>query len=136
MKVKKEIPIDWWRYPVAILVFIVAYFLLPIVAGLILTITNWFSPEYYKSSEMWIYILADVASAVVGFLWVEKLLENKKYVFQAVWAAIVAIYSFVVAVINRIAGITNLKQFLGVLAMGVVSIVYVGISCKKAKSEK
>ena len=58
---------------------------------------------------------------------------KQNYVFQAVWAAIVAIYSFFVAITNWFLGSSSFEQLLGVLAMGIVAIVYVGLSCKKNK---
>ncbi len=126
--------IKWWRYPVAIITFVAAYFLLPLLIGIALTVTNWFSPEYYKSSELWIYVLSDILGAIIGFELVNKLMLKQNYVFQAIWAAIVAIYSIFVAITNRVLGITTLEQFLGVLAMGIVAVVYVGLSCKNNKA--
>ena len=133
MNQKEDVPIivAWRRYPVAVLAFVATYFLLPILIGLLLTITNWFSPEYYKSSELWIFVFSDILSAIAGFHFVDELMLKQNYVFQAVWAAIVSIYSFFVAITNWILGSSSLEQLLGVLAMGIVAIVYVGLSCKK-----
>ena len=125
--------VAWWRYPVAILAFVASYFLLPILFGLLLIITNWLSPEYYRSSELWIFVLSDILSATVGFEIVDVLMLKQNYVFQAVWATIVAIYSFLVAITNWFYGGSSLEQILGVSAMGVVAIVFVGLSCKKNK---
>ena len=126
--------VKWWRYPVAILVFVATYFLLPVLIGLLLTITNCFSPEFYKSSELELFILTDVLAAAIGFNLVDKIMLKQKYVFQAIWATIVAVYSFFVAITNWFYGGSSLEQLLGVSAMGIVAIVYVGLSCKKNKN--
>ena len=125
--------VAWWRYPVAILAFVASYFLLPILFGLLLIITNWLSPEYYRNSELWIFVLSDILSVTTGFEIVDVLMLKQNYVFQAVWATVVAIYSFLVAVTNWFYGDSSLEQILGVLAMGGVAVVFVGISCKKNK---
>lgn len=125
--------VAWWRYPLAVIAFTVIYFFLPFFVGIALNVTNWFTPEYYKSSDLWIYVLSDILSAVIGFEFVNKLMLKQKYTFQAIWATIVAIYSFFVAIFNRILGVSTLEQFMGVLAMGIVAVVYVGLSCKKQR---
>ena len=134
MNTKEDVStVKWWRYPVAILVFVATYFLLPVLIGLLLTITNLFSPEFYKSSELELFILTDILSAAIGFNLVDEIMLKQKYVFQAIWATIVAIYSFFVAITNWFFGGSSLERLLGVLAMGIVAIVYVGLSCKKNK---
>lgn len=131
---KENVPkVAWWRYPLSILAFTVAFFLLPILIGLLLNITNLITPPYYKNSELWIHILSDILSATIGFDIVDKLMLEQNYIFQAIWAAIVAIYSFFVAITNWVLGSSTLEQFLGVLAIGVIAIVFVGLSCKKNK---
>ena len=125
--------VKWWRYLVAILAFVATYFLLPVLIGLLLTITNLFSPEFYKSSELELFILTDILSAAIGFNLVDEIMLKQKYVFQAIWATIVAVYSFFAAITNWFLGGSSLEQLLGVLAMGIVAIVYVGLSCKKNK---
>lgn len=128
--------VAWWRYVASVLIFIVAYFLLPPVIGIALAVTNLFSPEFYKSSEMWMFVLSDILSVSIGFSLVEAILLKQKYVFQAVFSALVAVYSFLVAVTNWTSGFTTGIQFLGVLSMGVVSLVFVGVSCKKHLKEE
>lgn len=129
---KKDISkIAWWRYPVSILAFVGVYFLGPVLIGLLFSLLNFITPEFYKSSHLWIFIASDFWSAIIGFEIVDSIMMKKQYVFQAVWASIVSAYSFFVAIFNWVLGSTNLEQFLGVLTMGVIGIVYVGLSCMK-----
>lgn len=125
----------WWKFPVAILVFILIYFFLPVIVGVALSITNFFSPEFYKNSSMWIFVASDIFSVAVGFISVNEILKKQNFVFQSVFAAAVAVYSFVVAITNWMYGATNADQFIGGLAMGVTAIVFVGINCKNIAKE-
>lgn len=136
MNTEKEIAIAWWRYPAAVFALLASFFLLPMFIGIALYVTNLFTPEYFKSSGMWIFILSDILGAVVGFDLVDTILLKQKYVFQAILASIVSIYSFFVAITNWLVGASTLEQLLGVSAMGVVALVYVGLSCKKNKGSK
>ena len=123
--------VSWWRFPLAILLFILVYIFLPMLIGIMLTIGNLFIPSAYQNTSFWIFIVSDIMSAVTGFYLVDCILLNQKYAFQAVWAAIVAIYSFVVSITNWVMFSSTLEQFLGVLSMGIVAIVFVALSCKK-----
>ena len=123
--------VSWWRFPLAILLFILVYIFLPKLIGIMMTIGNLFIPSAYQNTSFWIFIVSDIMSAVTGFYLVDYILLNQKYAFQAVWAAIVAIYSFVVSITNWVMFSSTLEQFLGVLSMGIVAIVFVALSCKK-----
>lgn len=123
--------VSWWRFPLAILLFILVYIFLPMLIGIMMTIGNLFIPSAYQNTSFWIFIVSDIMSAVTGFYLVDYILLNQKYAFQAVWAAIVAIYSFVVSITNWVMFSSTLEQFLGVLSMGIVAIVFVALSCKK-----
>lgn len=122
--------IKWWRYPVSIVAFILAFFIMPALFGVALQLTDLITPSFFKSGGLWMHILASILGVGTAFEIMERIMLKRKYVFQTIWSAIVAAYSFFVAIWNRFYGASTPEQFFGMIAIGIVAIAHVGIYCR------
>lgn len=121
----------WWRFPLSILVFIVGFFLFPMLFGLLLGLTNFITPNFFKSSYMWRFIISDIFGISVAFTAMNAVLKDNGFTFQTVFSVLVAVYSISVAVWNWAHAWSTLEQLLGMFAIGITSIVYAVLNGRK-----
>ncbi len=114
----------WWRFALAIVSFVLIFFLAPILISMLLELTNLFSPKAFQNTSEWIYVISSISGIVLACISLEKILNGNHCIFCMIVCIIAAFYSVGVAVWNFAIGITELYEFLGLLAEGIVATVF------------
>lgn len=89
----------WWRYPLATLAFITICFLAPMLVSVVMFLMEYITPKYYKSGEMWIWLVSYVAGAYMGYT-VAFVISKGKDGFATTLSILYAVYAIVVGTMN------------------------------------
>ena len=127
---------EWWRYPLALIVFILMYFLLPSIISLILSISNIFLTAYMRNDEpIWAWFTAYIAgpsftyeTAVNIF---GKNINSKNYLFISIICVIAGVWSLFVSFWNYYAGINSFPMSCCVFVGGITYFIASIESVKK-----
>lgn len=114
----------WWRFALSIVSFVFIFFFAPILISLLLHLTNIFTPRAYQNTSEWIFVLSDILGMALACGSLEKVLNNRHFCFCMVICIIGAFYSVGVAVWNFAIGLTELYEFVGLAAEGIVATVF------------
>lgn len=112
----------WWRYLVAILAFLAISLFAPLLIFILEVVTDLFIPEYYKSGQLWMWIVAYGLGNSMAFEQMDKCLLSKKHGFQLAWAIVVIVYAVLTSISNFIN--SNLNGGVGFIVVLVVAIVF------------
>lgn len=123
----------WWQYVLAVIVFALVFFVVPIVVYLADRLINLLSPRYLQDNDYWwswvlgygfaAYISSNIALAA----------SSANYKFSGVLSLVGAVYSIFVATWNFAVGVNSFDVTVGILAGGIVCIV-MGVKFFKAES--
>ena len=113
----------WWKYPLAVIVFAAAYFLIPLGIAIAWGLVNMFSPNFYKSSTMWIMLASEILGVLLALELATKIVKKAK-AFQIVLCIICVVYAFVVGITNYLYGTTDIAGMVNMLAGGIAAIGY------------
>lgn len=91
--------ICWWRYPLAVLAFIVVSVVAPLIAFIALSLTELITPEYYRAGETWLWLVAYIAGAYMGYDVAFKISKGKDG-FSTALSIFYAIYTIIVGTMN------------------------------------
>ena len=113
----------WWQYVLAVIVFALVFFVVPIVVYLADRLINLLSPRYLQDNDYWwswvlgygfaAYISSNIALAAC----------SANYKFSGVLSLVGAVYSIFVATWNFAVGVNSFDVTVGILAGGIVCIV-------------
>lgn len=126
----------WWKYLLAIVAFVAAYILAPIIIELVLKLFDFFAPKLYKNGENWISFLAHIGTPLVAAGAVEAIISEES-IFVCVLMGIAALYTVFVATWNYLLGVITLITAIMMWAEAVVFIIFTvmnGVNNKTSKS--
>ena len=121
----------WWRYALAVLAFIMAYFLAPIVAALLCKPFNFLSPRAYQRSDMSITLIAYVLTPGVMLYAVGAIVDGS-HKFAMVLMIIGAFYTVFVATWNYVNGIIATWT---AISMGIEAVMFVILAVTEGKKQ-
>lgn len=95
MEPKNRTKTQWWRYPVAAVVFVLVVELAPLIIGLVWTLLDLITPRMYRSGLAWTCVLAYSISGVIASGVAISFTNNPIFaaVISGLWAAWMAYYS-------------------------------------------
>lgn len=116
--VKAKTP--WWRYVLTIAVFVIMYFLLPVLWAFLLNLTNLTTPRYMRNdSPLWFIFVSYIFAAEMTSS-IALAVSKKSYLFVAILDYLASGYSFFVAGWNYALSITTLDEMICTYAGAVV----------------
>ena len=113
----------WWRYILAIVTFLIADTVIPVLFGLVWSITSLFSPEYYRSSPSWTLLVSTILGTYAAIALADYIVQHSPK-FIIIMCTVVAVVSIAVGVWNYALGNAQLINMISMLVHGIVAIGY------------
>lgn len=121
MEEKKKVA--WWRYILALLIFVLTFFLVPAIVYLFRWLIDVFS-IYTKESAAERLLMSYVLTPFFANALAETAL-GKKNIFLVVLCAVAGAYSIFVATWNYLLGKNSLYE---TIALGIAGLIYFGLA--------
>lgn len=124
----------WWRYALAVVVFVVAYFLAPVVVNILYKLLNLFTPRAYQSSVEWIDFITYLLTPIAVLYVVGKVVDGS-HKFSMVLMIIGAFYTVFVTTWNYAYGTLSTWTAISMALEAVVFIILAVTEGKKNTEE-
>lgn len=128
----------WWRYFLAVILFVVAYFLAPLVINILQNLMNLLTPKYYQNTQGWINLVTYLLTPIAVWYVVDRV-TPEAFRFEMVLMIIGAFYTVFVTTWNFAFGMLDTITAISMALEAVVFIVmaiYSGKASAESKSVK